>query len=63
MKRQMGMGFNRWMEWYNDFLDQKRLLAGAIRRMQQLQLSRAWEQWQVGYRDYFSLSLCHPDEI
>ena len=40
---------NALQEWYAIIKDQQFRLAGALRRMQNRQVSMAWEKWQVTY--------------
>jgi hypothetical protein len=48
------------MVWYADVLAMRRRLAGALRRMMNVQLSKAWEQWQVAILKTTATALSLP---
>ena len=47
----LSRAWNRWREWFEDYMRQQWLLHGALGRMRNFHLSRAWEQWQYWYED------------
>jgi len=45
IQRKLAMALGRWCEWYDELLEQRRLLEAAYKRWTQQALSQAWNTW------------------
>merc|ERR1712072_849939 len=45
IQRALGLAYNRWIEWYDDLMEQKRVMAKAMAKWVKQKLSAAWNTW------------------